>query len=85
MNQNLEYVKAMNILINKKARREQMTSEAQKRASKRYDAKNTKLLNIKLNLNTDADILEHLASLENKQGYIKSLIRKDIEEKNETR
>lgn len=31
-----------------------------------------------LNKNTDKDILKHLEKVENFQGYIKSLIRKDI-------
>ena len=31
-----------------------------------------------LNRKTDADILQKLSEVENKQGYIKDLIRKDI-------
>jgi hypothetical protein len=56
-----------------------MITEAQKRASAKYDKKNTKQMVLKLNLNTDADILAHLETLQNKQGYIKDLIRKDLE------
>ena len=55
-----------------------MTSEAQLRASEKYDKLNTKQVVLKLNKKTDADILKHLDSLDNKQGYIKKLIRKDI-------
>jgi hypothetical protein len=33
---------------------------------------------LKLNDRTDADILEWLSQVGNKQGYIKDLIRKDI-------
>ena len=44
----------------------------------RYDAKNTKQIRLKLNLKTDADILEHLSKVGNMQGYIKELIRADI-------
>lgn len=33
---------------------------------------------LKLNQKTDADIIEKLSEVENKQGYIKSLIREDI-------
>ena len=44
----------------------------------RYDARMTKRIYIKLNKKTDADILERLAGVGNKQGYIKALIRKDI-------
>lgn len=55
-----------------------MPSDAQKRASAKYDAENTRQIKFKLNLKTDADILEKLDSVENKQSYIKALIRKDI-------
>lgn len=58
-----------------------MTSEAQKRAQRNYDINNRdkfKVINLKLNRETDADVLEKLASVDNMQGYIKSLIRKDI-------
>lgn len=61
-----------------------MSTEAQKAASARYDAKNTKLITLKLNLKTDADVLEHLDSVGNKQGYIKELIRKDMNAENRT-
>lgn len=56
------------------------TTEAQKKAAQKYDAVNTKQLKFKLNLLTDGDILEKLDRVGNKQGYIKKLIRKDIEE-----
>ena len=56
-----------------------MATEAQKRASAKYDAGNTTRLYIKLNNGTDADILERLEQEPNKQGWIKELIRKAIE------
>lgn len=59
-----------------------MTTEAQKRAQKAYDEKNkSKFRNfhIKLNCETDKDIIEKLESVDSMQGYIKSLIRKDLE------
>lgn len=55
-----------------------MATEAQKKAKAKYDKANTKQIMLKLNLKTDADILDQLDSVENKQGYIKDLIRKDI-------
>ena len=55
-----------------------MASEAQKRASAKYDLYNTKQVKLKLNLKTDADILDWLDGISNKQGYIKELIRKDM-------
>lgn len=50
----------------------------QSQASIKYDRDNTKRIFIKLNINTDKDILEHLEYKSNKQGYIKELIRNDI-------
>lgn len=44
----------------------------------RYDKANTKKILLKLNITTDADILEQLEKVPNKQGYIKELIRKDL-------
>ena len=55
-----------------------MVRESQLRANAKYDKENTKGLYLKLNKNTDIDIIEHLSGQENKQGYIKSLIRCDI-------
>lgn len=56
-----------------------MTTEAQKRAKAKYDMLNTTQIKMKLNNNTDADILNKLAAVPNKQGYIKELIRNDIQ------
>lgn len=55
-----------------------MRTEAQKRASAKYDKENTKSVLLKLNVKTDADILAHLETVGSKMGYIKELIRKDI-------
>ena len=46
---------------------------------KAYDERNTIQLKLKLNKTTDKDILEKLNTVPNKQGYIKQLIRSDIE------
>ena len=57
------------------------TSEAQKRAQKRYDELNKdkfRFIQLKLNREMDADIISKLESAENIQGYIKELIRQDI-------
>lgn len=45
----------------------------------RYDAEHTRQIVLKLNRRTDADILRKLDEQTNKQGYIKQLIRADIE------
>lgn len=56
-----------------------MTSEAQKRANAKYDRTHTKGIFLKLNKETDKDILDWLSEITNVQGYIKSLIRHDKE------
>jgi hypothetical protein len=55
-----------------------MATEAQLRAQRRYDAKNTRQVHIKLNVRTDKDVLEKLDEVQSKQGYIKRLIREDL-------
>ncbi len=55
-----------------------MVSEAQKKANAKYKAANIKQFNLKLNINTDLDILEKLEEIKNVNGYIKNLIRKDM-------
>lgn len=57
---------------------ERMQTEAAKRAVLKYDAKNTKQYHLKLNLKTDAQIIEHLRKKPNMQGYIKALILEDM-------
>lgn len=52
-----------------------------KTPQERYAAKNIVRVVVQLNRNTDADILNHLEGVENKQGYVKSLIRADIARK----
>lgn len=47
--------------------------------NKEYDASNTIQIRLKLNKKTDADILNRLDAVPNKQGYIKGLIRSDME------
>jgi len=55
------------------------TKEAHRRAVLKFNKDKTEFVGVRLNKNTDADILEKLASVENKQGYIKQLIRADIQ------
>lgn len=56
-----------------------MATEAEIKAKAKYDSKNTVQIKLKLNKKTDSDILQKLDEVGNKQGYIKELIRKDIE------
>ena len=55
-------------------------TKAQMAATARYDKEHTRKILMKLNKTTDADILEKLDSIGNKQGYIKACIRKDLTE-----
>ena len=55
-----------------------MSSYAQQKASQKYDKSHTKSVLLKLNLASDADILTRLDEVNNKQGYIKNLVRDDI-------
>lgn len=56
-----------------------MASEAQKKAQAKYDAENTVQIKLKLHKRNDADILQKLEEVGNKQGYIKGLIKADID------
>ena len=50
-------------------------------AKKEWDKTNTTRVVMKLNNNTDRDVLTKLDEVPSKQGYIKSLIRRDIVDK----
>ena len=54
-------------------------SNAHTRACTKYNATSTKQVPLRFNLKTDSDILEKLYSVDSIQGYIKQLIRADIE------
>ena len=55
-----------------------MTTEAAKAAKARYDSKTARYFSLKLNLNTDRDIIDRLDKEESVQGYLKRLIREDM-------
>ena len=48
----------------------------------KWQKKNTKLQTIRLNIFADKDIIEYLKTIDNKQGYLKDLIRKEMEKAN---
>lgn len=48
------------------------------RAVNKFNKEKTKSVQVRLNLNTDADILAKLEREPSKMGYIKRLIREDI-------
>ncbi len=52
------------------------------RPQDRYNKTKTTTVLLRLNKSTDADVIELLEHMENKTGYIKSLIRADIERRN---
>lgn len=53
--------------------------ESKKTYIVKWQRKNTKIIPVRLNLNRDKDILAKLDIVPSKSGYIKKLIRKDIE------
>lgn len=55
-----------------------MATEAQKRASQKYKANKTKSIRLELNIEHDADIIARLDEVGNRQGYVKELIRRDM-------
>ena len=61
-----------------------MMTEEEKRLShieavKKYERKNVTQIKFSFNNVTDKDIIEHIKSQKNKQGYIKQLIREDMQ------
>lgn len=58
------------------------TSDAKIKANNKFNKANTRMVSLRLNYKTDADIISKLDSVESKMGYIKSLIRKDLKEPN---
>ena len=52
--------------------------DSRTRANLKYHKNNIKQMKIDLNKKTDSDIISFLEKCENKQGYIKALIREDM-------
>lgn len=57
-----------------------MATEAQSKASDKYNKENTLCVLLRLNFSTDRDVIQKLESVPSKMGYIKKLIRKDMKE-----
>ena len=55
------------------------TSDSNLRAITKFKKEKTVSVNLRLNKNTDADIIAKLESVPSKMGYIKALIRADME------
>ena len=62
-----------------------MVSEAKKKANAKSNKKNSVIFPLRLNKNTDQDIILELETKYSKAGYIKDLIRKDMSEMLEKR
>lgn len=56
-----------------------MVSEAKLRANSKSNKINTTMICVRLSYNTDADIIKKLDEVDSKMGYIKELIRKDLQ------
>ena len=54
--------------------------EKKETAKERYDKKTARYFSLKLNKRTDERLIEKLESVDSIQGYIKSLVQKDIEQ-----
>ena len=55
-----------------------MSTESQKKASKKYNAANTKVFTLTLNKKNDSDIIKFFSELPNRSAYLKNLIRSDM-------
>lgn len=61
--------------------KDEKRSLALKKAQQKYNQKNSKIFNMKLNKNTDAELIEYLEGIPNKQKYLKSLVINDLQNK----
>lgn len=52
-------------------------NDAKRKANKKYKTANVKRLMVEF-YPTEADLWEHINKQDNKQGYIKSLVRRDM-------
>ena len=55
-----------------------MAKESMIKAVNKFNKEKTKSVQLRLNMNTDADILAKLETVDSKMGYIKRLIREDM-------
>lgn len=64
--------------MNQKYRTERQARDARHASVTKWNKANMASIAIRLNIKTDADVLEKLSSVSNKTDYIRSLIRADI-------
>ena len=65
--------------LRKNARQREYAKRTGYAAAIRSNQKNTKTINLRFTISKESDILDFLATKENVSGYLKSLIRKDME------
>lgn len=58
------------------------STDAQIRAATKYAKTHVKQISFKLNVNTDADVIDKLANVPNIRGYLLDLIRADMKKDN---
>lgn len=56
-----------------------MPTERKQTPQERWDKENKKRFNLVLIKSTESDIIEHLEKQSNKNGYVKGLIKKDMQ------
>lgn len=56
-----------------------MVSDAQREADRKSKKKNTRLFAVRFTLSSEGDLWRHLQEQPNKAGYVKALIREDME------
>ena len=56
------------------SRKEETMTDAQRESKRNYDKKNTRMFCLKLNYNTDADLIAMLEAQDNVQGFIKAAL-----------
>ena len=52
--------------------------ESRRRATEKWKKEHTKQIKFNFNIDTEADIIQKLESVDNKIGYVRDLIRADI-------
>lgn len=60
-----------------------MRTDAKRKSENRWQKENITRVVLKLYKNTDADLIEYLGDMENRNGYIKQLIRDDMKKRGE--
>ncbi len=60
-----------------------MNNDARRKAANKYQSEKCKVYALKVNINSDSDIIEYMENVTNKQAELKRLIREEIARKKE--